>query len=105
MTKAGEKVKWRAHFNQMIARPIPAAEFPNIVQRMWDDGLVCVLSPNGYQFYSGRYPVSAKAVMEAWGLSRAQWKRFMDYCYREDPFCNIGDGEEENEEGISDDSS
>jgi len=105
MTEPGEKVKWRAHFNQLIARPIPASEFPNIVQRMWDDGLVCVLSPSGYQFYSGRYPVSAKAVMGAWGLTRAQWKRFMDYIYREDPFCDIEDGEEENEEGISDDSS
>ena len=39
---AGEPIKWRAHFNQLIARPIPETEFPAIAQRMFDDGLIAV---------------------------------------------------------------
>ena len=43
----GEPVTWRAHFNQLIARPIPESEFPAIAQKMFDDGLVAVLTNNG----------------------------------------------------------
>ncbi len=105
MSEHGEKVKWRRHFNQLISRPIPESEYPRIVRAMWDDGLVCIIEPNGYQFYSGRYKVSAATVREMWSLSRAQWSRFMDYIYRTDPFSDITQGDEENEEGISDGSS
>ena len=91
MTQPGEKVKWRAHFTQLIARPIPKSEFPVIAKRMFDDGLYCVLSPDtGYQWYSGRYAVSAAAVREVWGLSRSQWSRYMGWVYEEDPFSSLG---------------
>tara|TARA_R100000742_G_C4279596_1_gene104657 strand:- start:4308 stop:4628 length:321 start_codon:yes stop_codon:yes gene_type:complete len=95
--EAGERIKWRPHFNQLIARPIPKTEFPKIVERMIDDGLVCILSTGGYQWYSGRYRVSAAAVKEIWNLSQAQWSRFMGWVYIHDPFSIIP--EEGNEDG------
>jgi hypothetical protein len=45
---AGEPIKWRAHFNQLIARPIPETEFPEIARRMFDDGLIAVLESEGF---------------------------------------------------------
>jgi len=99
MTEPDEKVKWRIHFNQLIARPIPETEYPKLIQRMFDDGLLCVLSPDGYQYFCGRYPVTAAAVRRLWGLSRAQWGRFMDYVYREDPFSHFG-GDETDEKDM-----
>lgn len=96
--EAGEKIRWRPHFNQLIARPIPKTEFPKIVNRMIDDGLVCILHSGGYQWYSGRYRVSASAVKEIWSLSPAQWQRFMAWVYSSDPFSIyeeiIEDGED-----------
>ena len=58
----GEPIKWRVHFNQLIARPIPETEFLTIAQRMFDDGLVAVLSLDGLKWFSGRYQVTAKVV-------------------------------------------
>ena len=97
-SEAGERIRWRPHFNQLIARPIPKTEYPKIVERMIDDGLVCVLHSGGYQWYSGRYRVSASAVREIWSLSPAQWQRFMGWVYSSDPFLVIegemSDGED-----------
>ena len=89
--EAGKKIRWRPHFNQLIARPIPKSEFPKIVEKMVEDGLVCVLHLGGYQWYSGRYRVSASAVREIWGLSQSQWSRFMGWVYSHDPFSSIDD--------------
>jgi|TARA_Y100000592_G_scaffold89076_1_gene145769 hypothetical protein len=100
---AGEPVKWRVHFNQLIARPIPKSEYPKLIDKMLDDGLVCLLTPNGYQWYSGRYRVSANAVREMWNLSASQWRRFMEWVYIYDPFSitpeEYADGEEVSESG------
>mgnify|MGYP003639911816 CR=1 FL=1 len=86
MAKAGERVRWRAHFNQLIARPIPREAFPELIERMFNDGLICLLEINGYQWYSGRYPVTGAAVRRLWNLSKSQWKRLMQYIYECDPF-------------------
>lgn len=91
----GEAVKWRAHFNQLISRPIPRTAFPALVERMKEDGLFCDLHGDGYTWYSGRYPVTPKAVRDMWSLSPSQWSRFMRYIYEEDPFSESEiDGEE-----------
>ncbi len=95
--RAGERIKWRPHFNQLIARPIPISEFPKIIDRMWNDGLICLLTTEGHQWYSGRYRVSAAAVREIWGLSVSQWSRFMGWVYSSDPF-SLYDGKDISEE-------
>ncbi len=95
---AGEPVKWRVHFNQLIARPIPKKEFPKLVKKMLDDGLICLLTPNGYQWYCGRYRVSATAVREMWNLSPSQWRRFMEWVYILDPFSSIPEEHDDGEE-------
>ena len=95
MSEPGERIKWRAHFNQLIARPIPRSAFPELVKRMIEDGLICLLEIEGYQWYCGRYRVSAKAVRDIWGLSKSQWKRLMGYIYECDPFSVfVGEGDE-----------
>ena len=92
-SERGERVKWRAHFNQLIARPIPREAFPGIVSRMKDDDLCCILHIEGYTWYSGRYVVALKAVRDIWGLSVYQWKRFIQYIIEEDPFMEEDDDE------------
>jgi len=84
--KRGERVKWRVHFNQLIARPIPREAFPSLVENMLDDGLYCHIHLEGYTWFSGRYPVTPKAVRDMWSLSKSQWKRFMAYIMEENPF-------------------
>ena len=102
--KRGERVKWRAHFNQLIARPIPKSEFPKIALRMFEDGLFCDLTLDGAVWYSGRYRVTATEVRRMWGLSDNQWTRFMGWVYTEAPFSNLVAESDENGETISDES-
>ena len=86
---AGEPIRWRAHFNQLIARPIPETEFPEIARRMFDDGLIAVLESDGLRWYSGRYRVASSVVREMWGLSEHQFKRFHRWVYRNDWFMSM----------------
>ena len=85
----GKPVKWRAHFNQLIARPIPESEFPTIANKMFDDGLVAMLTSEGIIWYAGRYRVPQASVREAWNLSVSQMKRFQQWVYRNDPFMDM----------------
>mgnify|MGYP003154576059 CR=1 FL=1 len=94
----GVPTKWRPHFNQLIARPIPRSEFPKIVERMFNDGLYCDLTYEGAIWYSGRYQVTAKVVRTMWGLSPAQWKRFMRWVYEEAPFRLFAERAEDGED-------
>ena len=87
--EAGERVKWRAHFNQLISRPIPETEFPEIAKRMFDDGLIALLTNDGLRWFSGRYRVSAKVVRDMWGLSEHQFKRFNRWVYMPDAFMDF----------------
>jgi len=82
----GKPVKWRAHFNQLISRPIPESEFPVIAQKMFDDGLIAILSKDGLRWFSGRYRVTATVVRDMWNLSEHQFKRFSRWVYMNDPF-------------------
>lgn len=91
----GEPIKWRAHFNQLIARPIPESEFPEIVKRMFDDGLIAVLTLDGLRWFSGRYRVSAKVVRDMWGLSEHQFKRFNRWVYKSDAFMSLTEGNDD----------
>ena len=93
-SEEGEPVAWRAHFNQLISRPIPESEFPKIVQKMFDDGLVAILTTDGLRWYSGRYRVQATEVRNMWNLSRHQWNRFQRWVYMNDPFIELTEGEE-----------
>jgi len=86
---SGEPVKWRAHFNQLIARPIPEEEFPKLARKMLDDGLIAILSSEGIQWYAGRYLVAKKVVRDMWTLSESQLKRFERWVYMNDPFITI----------------
>lgn len=85
----GEPVKWRAHFNQLIARPIPKSEFPNMARMMLDDGLIAILSSEGIKWYAGRYLVAKKVVREMWNLSANQLSRFERWVYMNDPFIEM----------------
>ena len=96
--KAGEPVKWRVHFNQLIARPIPVKEYPKLAQRMYDDGLIALLTNDGIRWYAGRYIVSKRAVCEAWSLSKSQIKRFEGWVYKNDPFMSIVEEVDEHDE-------
>jgi hypothetical protein len=87
--KAGEKVKWKAHFNQLIARPIPESEFPHLAKRMLDDGLIGVLTLQGVRWYSGRYMILKSHVRECWSLTAGQMRRFERWVYMNDPFIGI----------------
>tara|TARA_R110000803_G_scaffold82288_3_gene148424 strand:+ start:53 stop:340 length:288 start_codon:yes stop_codon:yes gene_type:complete len=91
----GEPIKWRVHFNQLISRPIPETEFPTIAQRMFDDGLIAVLSLDGLKWFSGRYQVTAKVVRDMWSLSEHQFKRFNRWVYKNDAFMLIYQGDDE----------
>ena len=89
----GQPVEWRAHFNQLIARPIPQSEFPKIAQKMFDDGLVAILTTEGLRWYSGRYRVQASEVRSIWNLSESQWRRFSRWVYMNEPFIALTEGE------------
>tara|TARA_R110002020_G_scaffold304876_3_gene520689 strand:- start:924 stop:1211 length:288 start_codon:yes stop_codon:yes gene_type:complete len=89
----GKPVKWRAHFNQLIARPIPESEFPKIASRMYDDGLVAMLTSEGIIWYAGRYRVPQASVRDAWSLSVSQMKRFQRWVYSNDPFMVMMESE------------
>ena len=93
MTDAGEPVSWRAHFNQLIARPIPEKEFPQIVKKMFEDGLIAVLTVDGLKWYSGRYEVQKIVVRRMWSLTRGQWDRFNRWVYMNEPFNDIIESE------------
>lgn len=86
MAEPNEKVAWRRHFNVLIARPIPKAEYPRLVRNMMDDGIIAVIEDAGLVFYVGRYAVQKKVVREAWGLSQAQFDRFCRWVYMNDAF-------------------
>jgi len=75
--EAGERIKWRAHFNQLISRPIPESEL-----------------------FSGRYRVSAKVVREMWGLSEHQFKRFKRWVYMTDAFMEFQEGEPDEDDRV-----
>ena len=91
----GEKVKWRAHFNQLIARPIPKSEYPEIARRMLDDGLCAMLTRAGVVWYAGRYPIPKKTVRDIWGLSESQMKRFERWIYEEEPFMSLMEADDD----------
>tara|TARA_R100000458_G_C8278539_1_gene254961 strand:- start:8925 stop:9212 length:288 start_codon:yes stop_codon:yes gene_type:complete len=95
VSERGEPVKWRAHFNQLISRPIPKKAIPKLIAKMIEDGLYCELTIDGYQWYSGRYRVHPISIREIWSLSRSQWQRVMDYIYEENPFEGIGEEDDE----------
>ena len=84
--KAGERVRWRAHFNQLISRPIPESEYPKIVKKMFEDGLVGVVGNDGVKWYSGRYLIKQVVVRDIWKLSKSQWIKFHRWVYIENPF-------------------
>jgi len=87
---AGEPVQWRAHFNQLIARPIPETEFPGMARRMFDDGLIATIDTvEGLRWFSGRYQVQGVVVRRMWGLSEHQFKRFHRWVYMNDPFMSM----------------
>lgn len=86
---AGEPVKWKSHFNQLIARPIPEAEFPKIAKKMFQDGLIAILTTQGIVWYAGRYEVRRKVVADMWNMTTHQIKRFERWVYMNDPFIEI----------------
>ena len=90
---AGEPVKWRPHFNQLIARPIPQTEYPKIARKMYEDGLIAILTLDGVKWYAGRYPVQKKVVAEMWNLSKSQMQRFERWVYMNDSFIEIAEEE------------
>lgn len=83
---AGEKVKWRRSFQMLVSRTIPQKEYPVIAKKMFEDGLIALLTSEGIQWYAGRYPVTKSCVREIWGLSRAQLGSFERWVYSNDPF-------------------
>lgn len=82
----GEPNKWRAHFNQLISRPIPTTAFPALIGKMRDDCLICILTEEGYAWYCGRYEIAPKVIREMWGLSVHQYRRLINWIIVNDPF-------------------
>ena len=77
-----EVVQWRKRNRSLQTKPIYEYEFPTLLHAMENDGLRCVLTEEGYQWYHGRYPVSATSVRRIWGLTEHQWRRFSRWLYR-----------------------
>jgi hypothetical protein len=73
--------KWRKRNKSLQTKPIYKKQFPDLLRAMYADGLECVLTDEGYQWYVGRYRVSNIAVREMWNISEHQWKRLMHYVY------------------------
>ena len=71
----------------MTTRPIYEGELPSLIQRMDDDGLACFITDGGVEWRSGRYIVAAKVVRDEWNITKSQWKRVMDYIYRNNPWA------------------
>lgn len=94
----GKPVKWRKTFQQLIARPIPTSEYPRLAKDMYEDGLFCLLTLDGLQWYSGRYPVAKKVVRDLWSLSKAQFIRFERWVYMNDPYSKFAEEEAEQDE-------
>mgnify|MGYP003991563723 CR=1 FL=1 len=76
-----ERPKWRKRHKSLQTKPIYTKQFPDLLRAMYADGLECVLTDDGYQWYVGRYRVSNVAIREMWNLSERQWKRLMQYVY------------------------
>ena len=75
-------------------------EFPEIAERMFNDGLIALLTSKGLRWFSGRYRVSAKVVRDMWGLSEHQFKRFKRWVYMTDAFMEFQEGEPDDDDRI-----
>lgn len=73
--------KWRKRHKSLQTKPIFTHQFPTLLSAMYADGLVCVLTDDGYQWFHGRYPVTNVAIRNSWTLSSRQWDRMMRYVY------------------------
>ena len=90
----GEPVKWRRNPRELITRSIPKSKYPDIVSLMIEDGLVCVLTSGGATWYSGRYVVTSVEVRKKWGMTRAQFARFVKRVYQHDAFGRYDYGDD-----------
>jgi len=74
---------------RLVARYIHKTEYPKLIQEMSDDGLICLITPKGLRWYSGRYVVNAKEVYSVWGLTKAQYARLRDYIIAKNPWGSV----------------
>ena len=82
--------EWRSGPRRYLnARPIYEKDWPKLIEAMFEDGLVGIISPGGVLWYHGGYIVQKSSVREVWGLSKTQMPRLNDYIYVNDPFTKI----------------
>ena len=76
-----ENLGWRKKRKSLWATPIYKDEFPLLYKSMINDNLRFEFEENmaGYQWYLGRYPITAKAIRDVWGLTHGQYRRFISY--------------------------
>jgi len=73
---------WRSGSkNTFTARPIYTKDFPKLIKKMKEDGLLFMLDngPKGYRWIISEYEISAKAIREVWGLTKSQYSRLIEY--------------------------
>ena len=75
-----------ARFSNISTVPDLVATVERSVEKMFDDGLIAILSKDGLRWFSGRYRVTATVVRDMWNLSEHQFKRFSRWVYMNDPF-------------------
>ncbi len=81
---------WRSGPKRYLnARPIYEKDWPKLIESMWNDGLIAVITTEGVIWYHGGYIIKPTSVREVWGLSRTQMRRLNDWVYVHDPFINI----------------
>lgn len=70
----------------LFARTIPSRDIPILIRAMIDDGLTAYIMSDGVHWSFCEYSLSSKSVMDAWGLTKSQYRRVRDYILVNDPF-------------------
>ena len=85
----GKTKTWRVGPKRsLFARSIPAKEMSLLIEAMKEDGLTSYIMSDGIHWSFWGYSLTAKSVMEAWGLSKAQYRRVREYVLVNDPFMS-----------------
>ena len=81
------KRKWRSDAPRLLnTRPIYTKDWPRLIQKMKDDGLVAVILSDGVKWYHGAYEIKPPAIRFVWELTTSQYRRLVDYILVNDPF-------------------
>tara|TARA_R110002050_G_scaffold293339_1_gene449783 strand:+ start:337 stop:621 length:285 start_codon:yes stop_codon:yes gene_type:complete len=80
---------WRGSRRMLNTRPIYEKDWPILIEKMYDDSLICLITNDGLKWMHGRYEIKASNVREVWGITDSQYRRLYDYILVNDPFEKI----------------